>query len=219
MAVVASWNSCTFQISESDAAMINNIKLRGECEIEEKTENGQTIVEMKNRKPAQITMTAVLHASFGVDVREWATRLVEEAQKGGSDYFYMGGKKVFPFKLMLTNAETEEVLTSPSGAWIRTNVNMTLKQCSVNENVPEPTPPASAGDSGGHTAPKKKSVKTSPPSKAAAAPGKNPPKSDYTFMVDAPGKVIIPGKPRPPVKHVTQTVSKAKSVKSGVGEK
>lgn len=218
MPIIAKWNGYTFQVSDTDAAMIGNFKLSGKCKTKEKTENGQVYVEAESREPAEISVTAILNASFGVDVRSWTERLVEEAQKGGSDYFYMGGKKVAPFKFLLAAAETEEIMISATGKWTRTNVNLTLKQSSQNENIPLPKPPVSAGDSGGHSEPKKASVKSGSPTRPTVSPGKKPPKSDYSFMVDAQGKVIIPGKPPPPVGKVNQTVAQAKSVKSNVSK-
>lgn len=111
---------------------MENLKMSAECETEEKTEDEQKYVSAKNGAPVQVNFSAILSAALGIDVKEEVASALHSAQRSVQDYFYMGGTKLFPFKLMMVKAETEEIQTAPSGVWVYAKVNVTLKQ-STNE--------------------------------------------------------------------------------------
>lgn len=215
MAVIAEWNGIKFQMNESETLLITGLKLSAECEVEEKMEDGQKFVSAKNGKPVQATITAILNSSLGVDVRQRVTELTNAAQRGASNYFYIGGKKLVPPKLMLVSAATEEVNISPSGRWSDTKMNLTFKQSTKDWIVgAPPPPPVAAGNSSGYTEPAKKSVKNQSPSSPATAPKSGtkpnlPKKSNITFAIDLDSQKTFTAK-------VNSVVSQAKSVPSTV---
>lgn len=147
MAVLAQFDSLKFEISSGSAMLIQGIKMSSECETEDETGSSQAYVKAKNGKPVEINFTAVFNATLGVNVESNVTYLMNAAQRSLQSYFYIAGKKVFPFKLMMTKAETEEILLSPSGKMVKTNVNVTLKQCS--KDWISGTPPAESGSTSG----------------------------------------------------------------------
>lgn len=173
MALKVSWNGIVFQSTETERSLVGKVKLSVERETEDKEDGGQKYVESKNGKPVEIEMTAILHACFGVNVHDWIMNLLHAAQRKGADYLYIGGSKLFPFKVMLTKADTEEIKFSPSGAWVSTNVGLTFKQASKEPIIPDPPQPpvtssdggSSGGGSSGGGSSKSKPKKPSPPKK------------------------------------------------------
>ncbi len=176
MAVIAQFGELKFEISSSTALLFHNLKMSAECETEEQTDNSQQYISFKNGKAVQISLSAILNASLGIDVKQQATDFLNTAQRGGQGYFYAGGAKVFPFKLMMTKADTEEITIDPSGRWVSTKINVTLKQSS-KEWIPgktlaqaqiqtssSPSPSPSGGGSSSYTPmPQKASVNTRTP--------------------------------------------------------
>lgn len=172
MAVLAQFGGIQFGISGETALLFGKLKLSAECETDDKTDNSQAYVAAKKGKAAELTMTVTLSASFGIRVKDETMRLLNAAQRGTQDYLYVKGEKVFPFKLMVTKAETEEIALSPTGVWVQTSVNVTMKQCSkewILEPEKEETPKGGGGggDSTPSYTPQKATVKTTTPSKTA----------------------------------------------------
>ena len=124
--------------------------LRGSCETETKTKDGQKYVVHKNGDVAELTFTIGLSALLGVtDVRKEALDFVTAANKGERAYFYYGSKKLIPAKLMLTSAEISDIepLAKKPDKWISCSVKVTFKQAGAKGGA------ASSGTS------KKKSTK------------------------------------------------------------
>lgn len=159
MAVLAQFDTLEFEISSSSAMLLQGLKMSSECETEDETSNSQAYVKAKNGKPVEINFTAIFNAALGVDVESNITYLMNAAQRSVQSYFYVAGKKIFPFKLMMVKAETEEILLSPSGKMVKTNVNVTLKQCS-RDWISGDTPADSGGGSSGGGSTKKSIKKT-----------------------------------------------------------
>lgn len=168
--VIAQFENLKFEISSSTALLLNNIRMSAECETEDQTDSSQQYVSAKNGKPLQVTFTAIIDANLGGDVRDNVTYMLNGAQRSLQGYFYIAGTKVFPFKLMLVKAETEEVKLSPSGKWVKTNVNITLKQSTkdwITGSAPPPSQPApqstgGGGGGGGGATPEKDRINTTP---------------------------------------------------------
>lgn len=145
MAVIAQFGELKFEISSSAALLFQGLKMSAECETAEQTGNSQQYVSAKNGKAVQISLSIILNAALGIDVKMQATDILNTAQRGGQGYFYIGGAKVFPFKLMMTKADTEEIAIDPSGRWISTKINVTLKQSTKEwiigqaQDVPSPS--------------------------------------------------------------------------------
>lgn len=130
LAVLAQFGSLQFEISSSTALLLENLKLSSECETEEKTGDEQKYVSSKNGKPVQASFAVILSAALGINVKDKVTEILNSAQRGDQAYFYIVGSKLFPFKMMMVSAATEEIQTSPSGVWVYAKVNITLKQSS-----------------------------------------------------------------------------------------
>lgn len=130
LAVLAQFGSLQFEILSSTALLFEKLKLSSECETEEKNGDEQKYVSAKNGKPVQASFAVILSASLGIDVKEKVTAILNSAQRGEQAYFYIVGEKLFPFQMMMVSAQTEEIQSSPSGAWVYAKVNITLKQSS-----------------------------------------------------------------------------------------
>ena len=136
MAEIASWN--------------------GGSETEDKTSGGDKYVSRKNGSPSEISIVAELNAFVGCDVRNEALKFVDDAHAGSKGYFYMGGKKLIPCQLMLTEAVVSETTIAPDGTWLTAKVKLTMKQCG---NYSGSAGSTSSG-SGGASSSKKTSAKT-----------------------------------------------------------
>lgn len=131
MAEIARWNGHIFEISHSLVRSFSELTIKGSCETEQ-NEDGDKVESRKGSLPAEITLTINLHASVGVDVRNEAMSYVDQAAWGSSDYIYVGGYKLVPHRMMLTEANVTEVSIAPNGRWVAASVSLTLKQCQVD---------------------------------------------------------------------------------------
>lgn len=173
MALKLSWQNIVFETNEKGAALFGKMKLSAEQETEDKDDmedDPQGYVERKKGKPAEIELTAILHASLGIDVRDYVNRLLHSAQRDKRDFLYIGNGKLFPFKVLLTKAETEEIKFSPSGVWVSANVKLTFKQSNNEKIIPDPPPPpvtkpSGSGSSGGSSGSGSSGSKPPPPKK------------------------------------------------------
>ena len=114
----------------------SDLSIKGSSETEEKTGNGEKYVSWKNAKPFEVGLTVELNAYLGSNVKQEAMSLVEEAGRGESSYFYLGGEKLLPCQLMLVEAGIEDVAMSALGQWISCNVQLKMKQCTKGDNMP-----------------------------------------------------------------------------------
>ena len=161
--VIAQFEKLVFGLSANTALLLNNIKLSAECETDSQSDNSQQYVTAKNGKPLQVTFTAIIDANLGSDVKESVVYALDGAQRGLQGYFYIAGEKVFPFKVMLVKADTEEIKLSPAGEWVKTNVSITLKQSTkewfgINPSAPSQSAPQYTGGGGSPATPAKASV-------------------------------------------------------------
>ena len=125
------WNGHKFVVSAKLIRGFNGLPIKGSNETEDKKKSGQIYVTRKNGRPAEITMTAHLNAFTGCNVRSEALKFVEQAQKGASDYFYIGNKKLVTYKLLLTDATVKEVQIAYNHTWVNAEVQLTFKQTGV----------------------------------------------------------------------------------------
>ena len=150
MALMAQFGSLRFEMTESAALLFQNMKLSADCETEDQVADGQKYVAVKNGGVAQVSFSVVLNRELGEDVRGRTLALLNMAQRSEESYFYAGGEKLFPFKLMMVKADTDEIQISPGGVWVYAKVNITMKQSSkekIFEQSQEETP--GSGDGGG----------------------------------------------------------------------
>ena len=102
----------------------------------------------QNAKPAEISLTVVLNALTGCDVRKEALAFVSEAKAGKQDYFYVGNAKLVTAKLMLTDATISDVEITNGGKWVNAKVQLTMKQ-STKDNGSTSGSSGSSGSGGG----------------------------------------------------------------------
>ena len=148
MALMAQFGSLRFELTESAALLFQNLKLSADCETEDQVEDGQKYVAVKNGGVAQVSFSVVLNRELGEDVRGRTLALLNMAQRSEESYFYAGGEKLFPFKLMMVKADTEEIQIAPNGQWVYTKVSVTMKQSS-KERIFAQSEETAAGGGGG----------------------------------------------------------------------
>ena len=149
------WNGHKFTVSSSVIRGFDDLQIKGSCELASKKKSKQGYAKRKSGNPTEITLTVILNAYAGCDVRKEALAFVNESRDGKQDYFYVGGKKLMTCKLMLTAANVKETEISPKGTWINAKVTLTMKQSSKGG--------ASSSSSGKKKKSKKASVKSSSP--------------------------------------------------------
>lgn len=130
MAEIGRWNGYVFEVSPSVIRGFTGLKIKGSSETEEKKSSKQKYVKRKNAKPKEISLTVRLVTALGCNVRDEAMDLVGTACAGKSDYFYIGSKKLMTCKVMLVDAQVQEVTLAPNATWIAADVALTFKQSS-----------------------------------------------------------------------------------------
>lgn len=160
MAVIGRWNGHRFEINAKKILSWKDLKITSGSEVEEKKSGTSRYAKFKAAKPADVTLTVVLHAMLGVDVRAETEKLLTEARSGAADYFYMGGKKLLPCRLMLTQASVNEhdVLNDQ---WVRCEVQLSFKQAEKYDDGQTPSSQSSSSGKKKSVA-KKQSVKSQP---------------------------------------------------------
>lgn len=148
MAKVAKWNNHTFEVSPGLIRGFTGLQIKGSSETEDKEINKEKFVTRKNAKPTEISLTAVLNALLGCDVRNEAMQFVADAKAGKTGYFYIGNKKLMTCQLMLTEADVSETQITASGKWVSAQVQLSFKQASKDDGS---TSAQSTGGSSGST--------------------------------------------------------------------
>jgi len=163
MAVIGRWNGHKFKISKSMIVGFTGLTVKGSCETKDKDKSKQKYVSRKMGKPSEVSLTVILNAGLGCDVRTDAMKFISDATDGAKDYFYVGNSKLLACKLMLVDASIKETLVGDGNTWIHAEVALTMKQCEKGGS--------SSGSDGKKKKSKKKSVKKSG-KKAPKSPGK-----------------------------------------------
>lgn len=154
------WNGHKFKVSANLIRGFDSLQIKGSSETEEKKKNGQIYIARKNGRPAEVSITVHLNAFTGCEVRKEALKFISEAQKGKKDYFYIGNKKLTPYKLLLTDATVKEVQIAPNHTWVSADVQLTFKQTGTGgKSVSGSSGKGSSG--GGSSGSTKHSVRTS----------------------------------------------------------
>lgn len=130
MAEIAKWNGHAFVVSPTLIRSFIGLTLRGSSTVEEKTSGSECYVARKASAPTEVSFSIPLSTATGCDVFKEANQFVSEARSGAKDYFYIGGKKLTPGKLMLVEASVSEVQIAPGGQWISCTVQVRLQQAS-----------------------------------------------------------------------------------------
>ena len=145
------WNGHKFTISPQLIRGFTDLKIKGSSEMDKKDDDAQGYVSRKGASPTEVSLTVHLSALTGCDVRKEALQLVKEAREGKFDYFYVGGSKLVPYKLMLIDAQVSEVgMSSGKGKWVSAEVSLSMKQCNKDgSSNSESSDGDSSGGSGG----------------------------------------------------------------------
>lgn len=161
MPEVGKWNSHTFVVSPNVIRSFTGLTIKGSSETEDKETGGQKYVSRKSGKPAEISLTVLLSALTGNDVRNEALAFVDEARRGSQGYFYVGGKKLVTCQLMLTDASISETQIASNGVWVGCKVQLTFKQSGKYDGESGGSSSSSGGGSSGRSSggSKKTSVK------------------------------------------------------------
>ena len=119
-----------FHMKADEIRGFRDLSISAKPETENKTADGETYIKKKNKGNIEISLTAILSASLGTDVRKVARAMVNAARAGKSGYFYMSGEKLFTCKFMATSAEISNIRLTRAGTWLYAEVAFTLQQCS-----------------------------------------------------------------------------------------
>lgn len=149
MGTIAQFSDIVFEISSTAALLLHDLKLTAESETDEKTKKKQKYITYKNGKAAQADFEMDVLSAFGQDVRGTVMKLLHTSQRGEGDYFYVGGEKIFPCKMIMTKAEASEIDISPSGAWVRAKISVSMKQADKEWIIPQPEEEKKPGKGGG----------------------------------------------------------------------
>lgn len=120
----------SFYLKSKEIRGVKDINISASLDTEDQEADGEKYTKKKNAGSYQITLTAVLNAALGVDVKTVAIAMTEAARQGKSGYFYMSTKKLFPSSFMATDAKITNLRLTRSGKWSYAEVEFTLKQAS-----------------------------------------------------------------------------------------
>ena len=143
---IGRWNGHKFIVSPKQIYSFKDLTVKGSCELQSKTDSEQGYVSRKGGNPLEVTLTVLLNAYVGGDVRNEAYKFCEEAYYGKRDYLYVGNKKLTETLLMLTNADVTDIQIAADGkTWVDCKVKLTMKQCKSTDTV------ASTGSTGSYS--------------------------------------------------------------------
>ena len=129
--VLLQWKDVKFFANASKVVGMRDLAINATCETEDKEDNGNKYVKLKNKKGFEISFTAYFDKRLGIaDVRGDALALAGYAAAGESGYIYCRGDKLVPTNMMATSGKIKNVQMTPGGSWISCEVEMTFKSCS-----------------------------------------------------------------------------------------
>lgn len=124
------WRGQTFSVGPGRIYSFQDLTAKGSSELETSAkEKPSGYVKRKGANPLEVTFKINLNAAAYGDVRGTALSWVMWASWGDKDYLYVGGKKILPCQLMLTEASVKDVEINHGNQWTRATVSVTMKQC------------------------------------------------------------------------------------------
>lgn len=127
---IGSWSSHRFEVGADIVRSFTDLQITAKCETDDKTTNGETYAARKNAGTTEVSVKIILNGLLGCEPRNEAEEFLEQARNGEKAYFYVGGRKLVPCQLMLTQAQVGTVQIGPGGQWVSAEVTLTMKQCS-----------------------------------------------------------------------------------------
>ena len=125
---VARWSGHKWIVSSDEIRSFQDLQITGSSDVEKSDDNDQGYFSYKGSNPTEITMTAVLHAHAGSNVRTEVENFVMDSKRGINDYIYVGYKKLFATTMILTNASAKKIEIAPNMTWLSAEVSLTFKQ-------------------------------------------------------------------------------------------
>ena len=110
------------------AKPISELELSTDADTEDKNAKKDGYIKYNNAKAAEVTLTVILDAGFGCDVRKETLVLITEARTGSLHTLYLDGEKLTPWKMILTEAEATEIQIGLGGEWVHAEVELTFRQ-------------------------------------------------------------------------------------------
>lgn len=130
MSEIARWAGHVFEVSPSLVRSFNTLTVKAGIETDDMEAGTQRYIARQAGKAAELSFSIPLSGFMGVDVRTEAMQFIDEARRGVSDYFYIGGSKLMTCQLMLTEASVSETEIGGGGKWTGCKVKLTMKQSS-----------------------------------------------------------------------------------------
>lgn len=141
------WNGHIFQVGAQKIKSFTDLTIRASSELNSKEDSNQGFASRKGGNPTEITLSVILNAFTGCDVRGESMKFVQEAREGHVDYMYIGSKKLVWYKLLLTEATIKDIVIAHNGKWVSSVVTLTLQQS--DGKTGDSNPGSSSGGSGG----------------------------------------------------------------------
>lgn len=137
-----------FFLKANEIRGVKDISISAKLETEDETVDSEKYTKKKNDGGYEITMTAVLNAALGVDVKKVALAMTESARIGNTGYFYMATQKLLTPQFVATDAKIKNLRTNRTGTWLECEVDFTLKQSSKFDGSTEAATDGSSGGGG-----------------------------------------------------------------------
>lgn len=150
MAEIFRWGGFAFTIKPTGILAVNDIEITGKCETEDSVVDEEKFVTKKNADKYTVTLTAIISAQLGQNVRQTVLDMTEAARTGEQGYIYTAQGKLLPCPFMLISAKASNIDMGPSGQWLYSEVALTLNQCAKYDGTTGTTA-APAGNSSGGT--------------------------------------------------------------------
>lgn len=159
--MIVKWDDVEFGLFGNQVYGIEDLSITGSCETEEHKEVTEKYVKSTASAPYEISMTGILDAQLGADVKKTALRLTEAARLSEKGYFYTGDSKLFACRFMMLSAEICDINMNPKGAWLSCKVKMKLKQCDKYSGKDTSSSSSGRGSSGSSSSSSSSSKKAS----------------------------------------------------------
>lgn len=126
--LVGRWFKHEFIVSPQQIMSFSALQIKSAVETENKEYKTQRWTKVKNAKPDEVSLTVLLSAHLGCDVRHEIDSFTTHARKGKKDYFYLGNQKLTPNKLRLVECTAKDIEIGANGTWTRATLQLSFKQ-------------------------------------------------------------------------------------------
>ncbi len=148
------FNDHVFYVQRNGIKSFKDLKIKATVSTEDVEDAGNKYVKKKTEGTTEVNFVAIFSAMLGNDVKYEALKLIQAAQNAETGYLYLSeGGQVWPFALMITEAEVNESVIGAGGVWSYATVRVTMKQCELNAGgvTPENTDEGGGGNNNNKT--------------------------------------------------------------------